>query len=226
LPKTGGRYRTLGAVQQRLRAALRQIDELLVQDSLLKQQVALLEKAAQKAQQFAYHDDLTGLPNRRLLLDHFDQSVARGVRHHTEVAILFLDLDGFKGINDTLGHIVGDTLLRQVAWRLVACLRASDTVCRLGGDEFAILLPDLEGRDGVLAVQAKIRAQLGIPFVIDGASIQITTSVGIAVYPRDGKEYGELLRYADHAMYRDKARARLHGALPAAVHAADDRDGE
>jgi diguanylate cyclase len=208
LPNAAELYRALAATQRWLGAALRQIDTLLIQNSLLKQEVALVQEAAAKARQFAYHDELTGLPNRRLLLDHFNQAVARGARRHNQVAVLLLDLDRFKSINDTLGHAAGDTLLQQVAMRLVGCIRTSDTACRFGGDEFLILLPELEGEQSAVAAAEKIRAHLAMPYVINGAAISITTSIGTAIYPVDGEEYGELIRRADHAMYRDKARGQ------------------
>jgi diguanylate cyclase len=199
-------YRALAATQRRLGAALRQIDTLRIQDSLLKKQVVLLEAAAATARQFAYHDELTRLPNRRLLLDHFNQAIARGARRHGQVAILLLDLDGFKSINDALGHTAGDKLLQQVATRITACIRTSDTACRFGGDEFVILLPELEGEQSAVAVAEKIRAHLTVPYFIDGTAIKITISMGIATYPVDGEEYAKLIRRADHEMYRDKAR--------------------
>jgi diguanylate cyclase len=196
----------LAATQLRLGAALRQIDALLVKESLLEQQVLVLEEVVAKGRQFAYHDELTGLPNRRLMLDHFTQAMARGARRHNQVAVLLLDLDGFKSINDVLGHGTGDTLLQQVATRLLGCLRTSDTACRLGGDEFLILLPELEAAEGAVAAADKIRAQLALPYLVDDIAIKITVSIGIAIYPVDGEEYGELIRRADAAMYRDKAR--------------------
>ena len=206
LPNAPELYRALAATQRRLGAALRQIDALLIQDSLMKQEVVLLEEVAWKAREFAYHDELTGLPNRRLLRDHFEQAVARGARRHNRVAVLLLDLDGFKRINDALGHAGGDGLLQQIAMRLVRCIRTSDTACRLGGDEFLILLPELEDAECAVAAAEKIRAHLAMPFLIDGSVIKITTSIGIAIFPVDGEEYSELIRRADHAMYRDKAR--------------------
>ena len=126
---------------------------------LRQQEAALLTAAVAKAQRFAYHDDLTGLPNRHLLMDRFKLAVALAARHDQHVALLFLDLDRFKNVNDTLGHSAGDELLRQVATRLVACLRASDTACRYGGDEFVVLLPELSDKDGAVVVADHIRAQ-------------------------------------------------------------------
>jgi diguanylate cyclase (GGDEF)-like protein len=115
-------------------------------------------------------------------------------------------LDRFKHVNDTLGHFVGDKLLQRVALRLVACLRASDTACRYGGDEFVVLLPELSGRDGAAVVADNIRARLAAPYLIDGAEISISASLGIAMHPVDADGYGDLLRLSDLAMYHDKAR--------------------
>jgi len=198
--------RVLAATQLRFVAALRQLDRLQRQDALRTQERALLTEAVEKARRFAYHDELTGLPNRHLLLDHFNQAVALAERHDQHVALLFLDLDRFKHVNDTLGHSVGDKLLQQVAVRLVACLRASDTACRYGGDEFVVILPELAGQEGAAVVANSIRARLAAPYIIDGTAITITTSLGIAMHPVDAHGYSDLLRVADRAMYRDKAR--------------------
>ena len=191
---------------QKLEAALRLIDELRRQESLLKKKVAVLSEAVMQARKFAYHDELTGLPNRRLLLDRFNQAIARAARQHKLVALLFLDLDGFKIINDTLGHVAGDSLLKQVAARLSACIRTSDTACRFGGDEFVILLPELEGEESAAGAAGKIRTHLSTPYFIDGTEIEVATSIGMAVYPIDGNGYEDLLRRSDFAMYCDKAR--------------------
>lgn len=165
-----------------------------------------LTEAVLKAQRFAYHDELTGLPNRHLLLDRFQAAVASAVRHDQQVALLFLDLDRFKHVNDTLGHSAGDQLLQQVAARLVACLRASDTACRYGGDEFVLLLPELSGKEGAVVVADNVCAVLAAPYVIDGVEIAITASIGIAMHLVDAHGYGDLLRVSDRAMYRSKAR--------------------
>jgi diguanylate cyclase (GGDEF)-like protein len=197
----------LATGEQKLGAALRLIDELRQQESLLKQNVALLTEAVAQARQFAYHDELTGLPNRRLLLDRFNQAIARAARQRKLVALLLLDLDGFKSINDALGHAAGDSLLKQVAARLSACFRASDTACRLGGDEFVILLPELESKESAAVAAAKVRAHLAAPFFIDSTLIEVATSIGTALYPVDGNTYEDLLRRSDVAMYCDKARS-------------------
>ena len=206
-PDTTKVSRTLAAPEQKLAAAmLRRIDALQRQDALLEQKVALLAKAVGKARRFAYHDELTGLPNRYLLMDRFNQAAVRAVRQDKQVALLFLDLDGFKSINDSLGHPGGDGLLQQVATRLAACIRTSDTACRYGGDEFVVLLPDLDGREGAVAAAEKIRAHLEMPYVVDGTSIKITASVGMAICPVDGSRCADLVRVSDRAMYVNKAR--------------------
>lgn len=198
-------YRALSNSQQQVVTALRQIDTLQKRDELLKQEVNQLTRAVAQARQFAHYDQLTGLPNRSLLLDRFNQAAARGARQHKQVAVLFLDLDGFKSINDVLGHTAGDRLLQQVAARLTASIRKSDTACRYGGDEFVVLLPELECRESAVLTAEKIRAYLATPYVVDGTTIHITASIGMVVYPIDGSEFGDLIRQADVAMYRNKA---------------------
>jgi diguanylate cyclase (GGDEF)-like protein len=192
--------------EQRLSAALRQIDDLLKVNTLLKAECALLSESLSKAHRFAYHDPLTGLPNRRLLADHFAQAAAQAVRKHNYVVLLFLDLDGFKDINDSIGHTAADRLLQQVGSRLSSCLRGSDTACRYGGDEFVVLLPDIDQPDQAVSVCEKIRGQLALPYVIDGTEIRAPASLGMATFPTDGTDCFELLRLADLAMYREKPR--------------------
>lgn len=198
--------RVPAASRQARDAAQREIEALRQQGSLLAQRVALLAQEVARARQFAYHDELTGLPNRRLLLDRYDQAVAVAARQHRQVALLFLDLDGFKTVNDTYGHAAGDSVLQQVAARLCACIRASDTACRYGGDEFVILLPQYEGQESAAAVTEKVHAHLAAPCVVDGTAISVTASIGMAIYPVDGHEYGDLMQVTDRAMYRNKAR--------------------
>jgi diguanylate cyclase (GGDEF)-like protein len=188
-----------------LQAALDRNDALETNSLMLRHQVALLQRMVTRERRFAYHDELTGLPNRRLLLDRYKQAVALAARQHRLVALLFLDLDGFKAINDTYGHAAGDAILHQVGARLQASIRASDTACRYGGDEFVVLLPELETPGSALAALRKIRTRLAAPYVVDGAEITVTASIGTALYPLDGREYGDLMRATDCAMYRDKA---------------------
>jgi diguanylate cyclase len=211
-------HRVLTAMRLRFGAALRQLERLRQRDALLEQENALLMAAIEKARRFAYHDELTNLPNRHLLLDRFNLAVALAERHNQHVALLFLDLDRFKHVNDTLGHSVGDKLLQQVAQRLVACIRASDTACRYGGDEFVVLLSELDAKDGAVVVADNIRAQLAAPYLIDGAHITVAASLGMAMYPVDAQAFGDLLQVADLAMYRDKAK---HPATPGVSDFAD-----
>lgn len=157
-----------------------------------------------QAQHLADHDELTGLPNRSVLRDRLSQAIAQAARQHKQVGLLLLDMDGFKSVNDRLGHATGDKLLQRVAQRLLTCIRGADTACRYGGDEFVILLPEVGGGESVAEVARKLRAQLDPPYVVDGHTIEVTASIGVAVYPADGDSQNELIRRADLAMYRAK----------------------
>lgn len=191
-----------------MEAAQRRIETLVRDDLLLKQRFVRLARRTAQVRQIAYHDELTGLANRNLLLDRFNQAVAQGARQHRQVVLLFLDLDKFKIVNDTLGHAAGDKLLQQVAQRLAGCIRASDTACRHGGDEFVVLLPEVGGPESAATVADRICVHLAVPYVVDGITIKVTASMGKAVYPVDGKDYGDLIRHSDIGMYRTKTRRR------------------
>jgi len=156
----------------------------------------------------AHHDPLTGLPNRSLLSDRFQQAMAQAVRNKSLVALMFLDLDRFKHINDTLGHTMGDRLLQEIALRLLQCLRKIDTVCRQGGDEFIIILTGLREYEAVAQIAQKILHQLHEPFVIDGIQITTSFSIGISIYPDDGADFLNILNKADTAMYAAKKQGR------------------
>ncbi len=156
----------------------------------------------------AYHDALTGLPNRLLLQDRFEQAKAYGSRADTQVALLFIDLDNFKSINDSLGHVAGDSLLKQIATRLSGCVRETDTISRQGGDEFLILLPDLAHADDAAPLLAKVMEQMQIPFSVEGHEISSSVSMGVTVYPADGSTFDVLLKKADMAMYKAKDDGR------------------
>jgi diguanylate cyclase (GGDEF)-like protein len=162
----------------------------------------------QRLDHLAHHDSLTELPNRLLLLDRLQRAMGRATRHGRQMAALFLDLDRFKQINDTLGHSTGDRLLRAVAGRLAKCLRQGDTVARLGGDEFAILLEDLDHPEDVAPILEKLMATMHHPFVLEGQEFFLSFSIGIGMYPQDGGDAETLLRNADTAMYRAKAEGR------------------
>ncbi len=156
----------------------------------------------------AHHDPVTRLPNRLLLNDRITQSISMALRQSRPFAVLFLDLDHFKHINDSLGHAGGDELLRSVSNRLQACVRASDTVSRQGGDEFAILLPEITQSEDAATCAAKLLLALNAPHSIGGRSLHISSSIGISVYPEDGVDAETLLKNADMAMYHAKERGR------------------
>ena len=166
-------------------------------------------KAAQDQIEFqAYHDTLTGLPNRLLFRDRIGVALAHARRTKRSAAVMFLDLDQFKLVNDTLGHTVGDGLLHAVAERLVRCVRAEDTVARMGGDECTILLADLNDSRAASTVATKILETISTPIVVEHHELFITTSIGIALFPDDGDDAEALLKSADRAMYRAKEMGR------------------
>ena len=156
----------------------------------------------------AFHDSLTGLPNRVSFLESLGLAIARAAAEHRILALLYLDLDDFKPINDAMGHAAGDELLIAVAERLRGAVRKTDAVARLGGDEFAVLLSDVEHPDlaGVLA--GKLVDRIGQPYMLSGRRIQVGASIGISLYPRDGETVDALLSHADAAMYAAKAGGR------------------
>ncbi|HWP94143.1 MAG TPA: EAL domain-containing protein [Gammaproteobacteria bacterium] len=156
----------------------------------------------------AHHDSLTTLPNRALFQDRFREAINRARRRHGKLGVLFMDLDNFKTINDSLGHTVGDALLKQVAVRIRSVLRESDTIARLGGDEFGVLLDELGETHGAATVAQKLIDVLSQPFVVEGRELFTTVSIGISCYPQDGHDVLTLLRNADAAMYRAKELGR------------------
>ena len=164
-------------------------------------------KQMEQVRHDAYYDALTGLPNLRLLRDRLNEELLRAKRQEELLALLFIDLDRFKEVNDTLGHHVGDELLRQAARRISSALRASDTVARLGGDEFAVLLPGMAESSAAGLVAQKILELLSKPYDLEGKLVYVTGSIGIAVYPQDGAD-SSMLSYADQAMYAAKAQGK------------------
>ena len=171
--------------------------------------VAMAERMAHLAQ----YDPLTDLPNRVLLQDRAQLAMAQALREGKSLAVMYLDLDGFKQINDTLGHAVGDQLLVQFAQRLQAAVRASDTVCRQGGDEFVVLLPGLEAPEAACCVARKILAACDTPFELAGQRVQVGLSGGIALFPQHGDSFDELSRHADDALYAAKRGGRMRFML-------------
>ncbi len=163
-------------------------------------------RAERHVRHLAYNDTLTGLPNRALFNESLSRSIERALANDQSLALLYLDLDRFKFVNDTLGHEIGDRLLKAAAERIRACVRGSDCVARLGGDEFAVVVDELPNAQVASSAAQKICNAMMAPFDVDGHDISVSASIGIAVFPRDGKDAGELLRRADTAMYRAKKR--------------------
>jgi diguanylate cyclase (GGDEF)-like protein len=169
-----------------------------------------LEEAKARAQHLADHDALTGLPNRRLLEDRLTQALAMSQRNREHTAVMFVDLDRFKTINDSLGHAVGDVLLKEVSQRLVNQLRTGDTICRIGGDEFVLVLPQIKRSSDAAQIAHKVIEQLSAPLMVEERELVVTPSVGIAVFPDDGRDAETLIRNADAAMYHAKEAGRAN----------------
>ncbi len=171
------------------------------------------KRAEEQLQQQALTDDLTGLPNRRLLADRLSQALAMAQREDHMVALLYIDLDGFKLVNDSLGHTVGDILLGQVSERLRARIRQSDTLARLGGDEFTVVLTRVLNREDAGSVGRTLLDVLSAPFLIEDHDITISASIGISLFPENGKDAVGLLQQADSAMYAAKRTARIPSCI-------------
>ncbi len=177
--------------------------------AVMRQRVSRLLKASRAevhVRELAYNDSLTGLPNRTMFIDQMNKLIKKVRMQSQMLAVLFLDLDRFKYVNDTLGHSVGDMLLKQVAERILSCVRSVDTVSRLGGDEFTLALDGLEDRGVVANIADKICRKLGEPYSFGGKDIYVTASIGISIHPDDGVDIGELMKRADTAMFKAKER--------------------
>ncbi|MGA7616031.1 MAG: EAL domain-containing protein [Thermoanaerobaculia bacterium] len=176
--------------------------------SLLEDEREAAVLATNEIEHLAYHDSLTGLPNRTLFVDRLIVAIAHAERHREGFAILFLDLDRFKDINDSLGHSVGDALLKSVAERIRRCVRTEDTVARFGGDEFTLLLPRIERAEDAAKVAQKVLETIRIPFEVGERELFVSTSIGISLFPADGANTETLIKNADSAMYRAKEYGR------------------
>ena len=170
--------------------------------------ITLIKESQEKLDHMAHHDPLTALPNRLLFHDRLQHALLRAARDQEQLAVLFIDLDRFKNVNDTLGHHVGDELLQKVAGQLSARLREGDTLARLGGDEFIVLLEGIDGEYGATQVAEKLMTMFDQPFTVAGHELFVTCSVGISLYPDDALDLNMLIRNADVAMYQAKARGR------------------
>jgi diguanylate cyclase (GGDEF)-like protein/PAS domain S-box-containing protein len=189
-------------------AAIRNAHGDVVGGVLVFRDVSERRILADKVAALALHDPLTGLANRALLDDRLEQAVEMAGRRGERVGLVYIDLDGFKAVNDENGHAAGDALLREVAAQLGRCLRASDTACRVGGDEFIALLPNIEGHAAVQKIVEKMRRTVRTPFQFGGQDLEIQFSAGIAIYPDDAKDGRQLIQRADEQMYRAKSRSR------------------
>lgn len=188
---------------------LREANENLVNATLDAYKLAEeIGATKERLDHLAYHDVLTDLPNRLLLQDRLKQAIELALRQGKQLAVMFLDLDGFKHINDSLGHAVGDQLLQAVAQRLLTCVRHSDTVSRQGGDEFLVLLPTLEDTEAALLAAQKMLAALARPYLVDHHDLHISVSMGVSMYPQDGRDAETLIKNADTAMYHAKESGR------------------
>jgi diguanylate cyclase (GGDEF)-like protein/PAS domain S-box-containing protein len=170
--------------------------------------VSVMRAMSLRMSYIAQHDPLTDLPNRFLLNDRLSHAIAVALRHATRAAVLFLDLDRFKHVNDTLGHLVGDHLLQEIALRIKACMRDSDTVSRHSGDEFIILLQEINDSYGAARAAGQLVASITEPYFIDGHEIHITCSIGISMCPEDGEDPGTMIKHAEAAMYQAKSQGR------------------
>lgn len=190
-------------------AQLREVNERLVVTAInARKMTEAAELAAERISHIAEHDFLTGLPNRALLTDRLAQSIALAQRQGKKLALIYLDLDHFKHINDSLGHEVGDKLLQSAAKRLQTCVRLSDTVSRHGGDEFVVLLPEVEDVQEAVVTAKKLIEAMAQPHLVTGHELSVTISIGISIYPDDGKDIETVVRNADTAMYQAKKTGR------------------
>jgi diguanylate cyclase (GGDEF)-like protein/PAS domain S-box-containing protein len=195
-------------IQQLSISAVRAPDGQISHFIGLSSDITQLKENEEKLVRMAYFDALTGLPNRRLLTDRLGQTLARAQRKESLLAICYLDLDGFKPVNDTWGHAVGDRVLVEAARRLSAAVRGGDTVSRLGGDEFVVLLADLVNFDECEAVIRRLLTAMATPFVLPAGEGHLSASIGVTLYPVDDADPDMLIRHADHAMYVAKQAGR------------------
>jgi diguanylate cyclase (GGDEF)-like protein/PAS domain S-box-containing protein len=186
---------------------VRQADGRITNYLAVKQDITEQKRVAERVENLAHFDQLTGLPNRALLNERFSFALSRAQRNKEKIAVMFLDLDRFKNINDTLGHSIGDQLLLEIAFRIKASIRDQDTVSRLGGDDFILVLPDIDA-DGATHVAGKLIAEISKPCHIENHELVSTPSIGIVIYPDDGTDFETLSKNADTAMYQAKIAGR------------------
>ena len=187
--------------------------ELREANEALHHDITEMRRKDERIEYLAFHDALTELPNRELLQDRLGQAIVQARRDTTLLGVMFIDLDGFKAVNDSFGHDTGNGLLKKVADRLKRCLRASDVVARMGGDEFVVLVRCGEYPPNYSMVAQKIIDTLSMPITLNGYEMQVSASIGIACFPGDGSDSIELMKHADAAMYAAKAAGRLQHLL-------------
>src|SRR5438045_1504413 len=204
-----GSQRNVEANCYRLTLGDQQVFGVAVNDVAARREAdtQLLERH-QQLDHLAHHDQLTGLPNRLYLAAHLPGAIEEAKKAGSMLAVLFLDLDRFKHINDSRGHETGDKLLKTVAQRVRSTVRPEDAVVRMGGDEFVVMLKQVQSTDQVNETAERINQALSAPMVVDGRTLVTTVSIGVAMFPRDGSDMGELLRHSDTAMYQAKDRGR------------------
>ncbi len=203
----GGAVALVFLLLRRLAArALESLDDASAEQERLERELVAVKEAKEEFRSLAYHDGLTGLPNRHLFRDRLGLAITHSSRHQGHLALLYLDVDDFKGVNDSFGHGSGDRVLVELAGRIRAAVRAEDTVARIGGDEFVVLLAQVTGARDAARVAAKVLDAVRLPLRVDGHEVSIAASVGVSVYPDDGTSSDDLVRHADGAMYRNKQR--------------------
>jgi diguanylate cyclase (GGDEF)-like protein len=208
---------------------LARLDDAVSERDRLETELHAAHRTKEEFRNLAYHDALTGLPNRSLLHDRLGLAIEHAHRQASHLAVLFLDLDDFKVVNDSFGHTFGDRFLVELATRLRSCVRGGDTVARFGGDEFVVLLDNVTGAEDAAHVATKVRSAVQAPFRHDDHEVSIAASIGVSVYPGNGSSPDELLTSADANMYRDKQGApptpssEVPGAIEAMARVAQGR---
>lgn len=209
LPVSGLAPASLAGVS-RQNGAQQLVTLLAVSNACLRRNLVRLSRLVKHVGHLAYHDELTGLPNRLLLLDRLRQAMRQAARQNKQVLLLLLDLDDFERINERLGRAAGDQVLQQVARRLVSSIRGEDTACRYGGDEFIVMMPEIEGADSARIMARKLRAQLAAPYLVQDQVVTLSASIGSVVYKGEQKDCDDLIEQADIAL----SLAKTHSTPP------------
>jgi diguanylate cyclase (GGDEF)-like protein len=207
---------TLVRAARTLKDARREIDALRAYNGRLQREIAQLKEREARAHRLVDQDELTGLFNRRCMMHRLEAAVTAASRGDHHLGVLFIDLDGFKDVNDRLGHATGDALLKAVGARIAARARKSDVVCRYGGDEFVVVLPTLTDATNARQIAEALRWRLALPYLLEGQELRVTASVGAAFFPSDGNTAEKLLQRADESMYQAKA-ARIESLAAAGM---------